>query len=163
MATKTTTKSSTEKKKRKAPAKKKEPIDAAYNKLKEFHGQKYTGMKIGRTHTWNYDSGKWKEKKITPDEWEFTFAVTKRRAGHAPEGSGVPVGTDYHWYILADQSVEKLDANSYSTNMHGLKFKLAHKRADKEKWSLSDKGQKKKLIRILKKMIDHLEEELEEA
>ena len=27
--------------------------------------------------------------------------VTKRRAGHAPEGSGVPVGTEYHWYIVA--------------------------------------------------------------
>jgi hypothetical protein len=27
-------------------------------------------------------------KKITPDKWEFNYNVNKRRAGHAPEGSG---------------------------------------------------------------------------
>jgi hypothetical protein len=46
-------------------------------------------MKVGRSHKWYYDKGEWKEKKITPDKWEFTYAVNKRRAGHAPEGSGV--------------------------------------------------------------------------
>jgi len=49
-------------------------------------------MKVGRAHTWNYDQGRWKEKKITPDKWEISYAVRKRRAGKAPEGSGVPVG-----------------------------------------------------------------------
>jgi hypothetical protein len=47
--------------------------------------------------------GEWKEKKITPDKWEFTYATNKRRAWQAPEGSGIPVGTEYHWYILAHQ------------------------------------------------------------
>ncbi len=51
-------------------------------------------MRVGRGHTWNYDAGQWKETKVTPDEWTFTYAVTKRRKGKAPEGSGVPVGTD---------------------------------------------------------------------
>ena len=87
-----------------------------------------------------YDKGEWKEKKVTPDKWEFSSSVTKRRAGHAPEGSGVPVGTEYHWYILADQIVRKLDANNYSTSMTGLKYKLAHKRQGKEDWSI--KGQR---------------------
>ena len=48
-----------------------------------------------------HDEGVWKERKVEPDKWEFTYAVGKRRAGRAPEGSGVPVGTEYHWYILA--------------------------------------------------------------
>ncbi|WP_242457672.1 hypothetical protein [Pedobacter sp. BS3] len=101
-----------------------------YNKFKNFEGKQYTGMQIGRSHHWEYDQGDWKETKITPDLWEISYAVTKRRKGHgAPEGSGVPVGTEYHWYILAHQTARKLNANDYSTAMSGLKFKLAHKRA----------------------------------
>ena len=93
---------------------------ATYNKFKEFEGRKYTGMTIGRSHKWYYDQGEWKEKKITPDKWEVTYAVKKRRAGKAPEGSGVPVGTEYHWYILAHQVVTKLNANDYSTSLTGM-------------------------------------------
>src|SRR5262247_3288064 len=98
--------------------------EVSYDDFKEFEGRKYTGMKVGRSHKWYYDQGEWKEKKITPDKWEFTYAVKKRRAGKAPEGSGVPVGTEYHWYIIAHQNVCKLDANNYSTAMTGVKFKV---------------------------------------
>ena len=58
-----------------------------YNQFKEFEGKKYTGMKVGRGHRWHYDTGFWKETKMTPDMWEFTYAVRKRRVGRAPEGS----------------------------------------------------------------------------
>ncbi len=51
--------------------------------------------------------GRMEEKKLTPDKWQFSYNVTKRRAGNAPEGSGVPVGIEYHWYILANQNVKK--------------------------------------------------------
>jgi len=132
-------------------------IAATYNEFKEFEGRRYTGMKIGRSHKWYYDQGEWKETKITPDEWQINYAVKKRRAGKAPEGSGVPVGTGYHWYILAHQNVTKLNANDYSTSMTGVKFKLAHKRADQEKWSASPRAQRNKLIKILKEMIQELE------
>ena len=130
-----------------------------YNEFKTFDGQRYTGMKIGRSHKWYYDKGEWKEKKITPDDWEFTYAVTKRRAGKAPEGSGVPVGTEYHWYILAHQHVRKLNANDYSTAMTGLKVKIAHKRADKEKWSAGEVAQRRKLMKVLRQMLADLEAE----
>src|ERR671928_1770040 len=120
----------------------KKDISKTYNEYKEFEGRKYTGMKVGRSHKWYYDKGEWKEKKITPDLWQINYAVTKRRAGHAPEGSGVPVDTEYHWYILAHQNVAKLNANDYTTSMSGLKFKLAHKRADGEKWSASTRAQR---------------------
>lgn len=138
----------------------KKDIYKTYNQFKEFEGKQYTGMKVGRSHKWYYDKGEWKEKKITPDKWEFTYAVTKRRAGNAPEGSGVPVGTEYNWYILAHQNVRKLDSNNYSTSMTGLKYKLAHKRAEKENWSITDNAQRKRLIQILQELIDQLKGEM---
>jgi hypothetical protein len=141
----------------------KKDISKTYNEYKEFEGKQYTGMKVGRSHKWYYDKGEWKEKKITPDKWEFTYAVNKRRAGHAPEGSGVPVGTEYHWYILAHQNVRKLDANNYTTSMTGLKYKLAHKRAEKEKWNATDNTQRKRLIQVLQELIDQLKREMVEA
>jgi hypothetical protein len=146
---------------KKVPSKDLKPKDiaAGYNQYKFYHGKQYTGMKIGRSHKWYYDKGIWLDKKITPDKWMISFEVTKRRAGKAPVGSGVPVGTEYHWYILAHQMVKKLDANSYSTSMNGFKFKLAHKRSNKQKWSISDKTQRNHLIKILEDFIKELEEE----
>lgn len=146
--------------------KKKETVSDSdsYNAFKDFQGVKYTGMKVGRGHSWKYASGEWKEKKITPDLWEFNYVVKKRRKGNAPEGSGVPVGTEYHWYILAHQNVRKLDANTYSTAMRGYKYKVAHKRADKNSWNTSYRGQRKRLISLFKSALQQLEqEELEDT
>jgi hypothetical protein len=147
------------------PATKKQvESDAAvsYNEFKEFEGQRYTGMAIGRSHKWYYDQGEWKEKKITPDLWQISYAVTKRRAGRAPEGSGVPVGTEYHWYVLAHQNVHKLNANDYTTSLTGLKFKIAHRRADTEKWSATPKTQRKRMIKFLQDVIKDLEQQQDE-
>ena len=121
----------------------KKDVSKSYNQLKEFEGKKYTGMKVGRTHKWYYDKGEWKEKKVTPDKWQFSYNVTKRRSGHAPEGSGVPVGTEYQWYILAAQNVKKLDANNYTTTM-----------------SLSEEGQRRRLIQILEELIENIKKEI---
>jgi hypothetical protein len=150
---------------RKAHPRKAEPrkdLGKSYNQYKNFEGKQYTGMKVGRAHKWYYDQGEWKEKKITPDQWEINYAVTKRRAGKAPEGSGVPVGTEYRWYIMAHQHVRKLNANDYTTALSGFKFKIAHKRFDKEKWSASERAQRKALIRYFQQMIKQLERELDD-
>lgn len=141
----------------------KKDIAQSYNKFKEFEGKHYTGMKVGRSHSWVYDAGPWKETKITPDKWEIHYSVTKRRKGRAPEGSGVPVGTKYHWYILAHQIVEKLNANDYSTEMSGIKYKVAHQRANKDDWNISELAQKKRLVKVLKELTSTLEEEIEEG
>jgi hypothetical protein len=129
----------------------------SYNEFKEHEGQRYTGMKIGRSHKWYYDQGEWKETKITPDLWQVSYAVTKRRAGRAPEGSGVPVGTAYHWYVLAHQHVAKQTANDYTTSLTGLKFKIAHKRAGSEKWSATPRTQRKRMITFLRNVLAGLE------
>ena len=131
----------------------------SYDEFKQYEGQRYTGMKVGRSHKWYYDQGEWKETKITPDLWQISYAVTKRRAGRAPEGSGVPVGTEYHWYILGHQNVCKLNANDYTTSLTGLKFKIAHKRADTGKWSASQKAQRRRMIKFLHDVIDDLEKQ----
>jgi hypothetical protein len=134
-------------------------VSVSYDEFKDYEGQKYTGMKVGRSHKWYYDKGEWKETKITPDLWQFSYAVTKRRAGRAPEGSGVPVDTEYHWYILGHQNVRKLNANDYTTSMTGLKFKIAHKRADNGKWSATQKTQRKRMIKFLHDVIVDLEKQ----
>src|SRR5689334_15911033 len=131
----------------------------SYNEFKEHEGQRYTGMKIGRSHKWYYDRGEWKEKKITPDLWQISYAVTKRRAGRAPEGSGVPVGTEYHWYIVAHQNTAKQTANDYTTTMTGLKFKIAHKRAGSEKWSATPRAQRKRMIMFLRSVLGDLQKQ----
>jgi hypothetical protein len=141
----------------------KKNVADSYNKSKEFDGQYYTGMQVGRSHKWNYDKGVWKETKVTPERWELTYDVVKRRAGHAPEGSGVPVGTGYHWFILSHQYVEKLNADDYTTSMVGLKFKLAHKRAASGQWSSTDEKQRKHLVQILRDLASELEKEPEKT
>src|ERR1043165_1849635 len=133
------------------------PAKTSYDQVKEFGGQRYTGMKVGPSHTGRYDAGEWKERKVTPDRWEFRYAGVKRRAGRAPEGSGAPVGTAYHWYIIADQVVTKLDANSYQTEMVGHKLKLSHRRADKTSWSASERARRKQLVKLLRELADDLE------
>jgi hypothetical protein len=140
-----------------APARKRTRAGAAYDAAKQFEGKRYTGMKVGRSHRWKYDAGDWSERKVTPDEWTFHYEVHKRRAGRAPEGSGAPVGTEYHWYVLADQFVQKLDANTYRTAMSGLKVKLAHRRAGADTWSASDAARRRHLIAALQALIVRLE------
>ena len=44
--------------------------------------------------------------------------------------------------------------------MIGLKYKLAHKRADRNNWSSSDHAQKKRLIVILQELIEQLKREM---
>jgi len=135
--------------------------NTADDQFKEHERKRYTGMNVGRSHKWRYEPGAWTEKKVTPDKWEFQYSVVKRRKGRAPEGSGAPVGTAYGWYILAHQIVTKLDANSYTTEMAGLKYKLAHKRADKTTWSASDRAQRRRLVQILREMIAEIERQPE--
>lgn len=132
----------------------------AYEEYKEFNGIKYTGMRVGGSHKWYYEKGIWSEKKIAPDKWELTYSVNKKRAWDAPEGSGVPVGTEYHWYILAHQNVRKLDANNYATSMTGIKYKLAHKRADRLNWNTSENQQRKQLVQILEELIIQVRNEI---
>jgi hypothetical protein len=140
-----------------------EDAAAGYNAVKEFEGRKYTGMRVGGSHSWYYRQGEWSETKVAPDRWNFTYAVNKLRKWNAPEGSGAPVGTEYHWYILAHQNVRKLNANEYTTSMTGVKYKLAHRRADSEAWNASERAQLRRLIKIFEENALQLRHELGEV
>jgi hypothetical protein len=43
--------------------------------------------------------------------------------------------------------------------MTGIKYKLAHKRSTSEKWSTTDKAQKKRLIQVLEELVGQLKKE----
>jgi hypothetical protein len=131
----------------------------AYDDLKEYGGKVYTGMSIGGEHTWEYPDGLWKERKVAPDRWAFTFSSLKKRLRSAPVGSGAPVGTGYHWFILAHQRVRKRDKDSYETSMEGVKFKVAHRRPHWRFWSTEypdHEPERSILIRILEEELARL-------
>ncbi len=130
----------------------------SYDRFKRHGGKAYSGMEVGHSHRWLYDQGEWRERKLSPDEWEIYYETVKRRTAHAPDESGAPIGTEYNWLIVTHQRVDKLDANSYMTRMEGKKFKIAHKRAGKDAWSATEKSQRKKVIQFLEKMIDELKQ-----
>ncbi|HEY7588847.1 MAG TPA: hypothetical protein VIB49_08925 [Thermoplasmata archaeon] len=133
----------------------------AYDDLKEFEGEEYTGMPVGGEHTWIYPNGLWREQKVGPDRWEFTFTSIKERERSAPPGSGCPANTQYHWYLLAHQRARKIDADTYHTFMSGIKWKLAHKRPYWRKWSSEYPDQlpeTAKLVAILEEALREVRE-----
>lgn len=133
-----------------------------YDILKEYKGKVYTGMKIGASHNWKYNDGKWSETKIAPDKWTINFKSIKTRMHVAPVNSGASTGSKFHWYIIADQIATKLDSNSYMTNMNGFKFKLGHKRPHWRMFSYNYPEQisyRKKIIKILENNIKKLKKE----
>jgi hypothetical protein len=131
----------------------------AYDDLKEFRGRVYSGMAIGGEHLWEYPHGLWRERKVAPDRWVFSFSSLKRRARSAPDGSGAPTGTGYHWFILGHQKVRKRDKDTYETFMEGVKYKVAHRRPHWRNWSTEypdHEPEGKILIRILEEELARL-------
>lgn len=130
-----------------------------YDDVKEFHGAKYTGMPIGGQHRWIYPRGVWRERKVAPDRWEFTFSSMKERERRAPAESGASRDAQYHWYVLGHQRVRKIDEDTYSTFMSGHKYKVAHKRPHWRKWSseyADQPSEREKVIAILEATLAQL-------
>jgi hypothetical protein len=55
--------------------------------------------------------------------------------------------------------VAKQTANAYTTSLTGLKFKIAHKRADNGKWSATPRTQRKRMIAFLRSALAELEKQ----
>lgn len=136
----------------------------SYDAPKTWHGRSYTGMKVGRSHRWDY-AGEWQERKLGPDLWEVSFKATKTRKGRgAPEGSGAPVGTEYHWFFVpTSQVARKTDANTYQTHMQGLKWKLGFRPATSRtwdyEWGKTGETARQRAIRILEQTLADLKAE----
>ena len=130
-----------------------------YNTYKIHEKKVYTGMRVGSSHHWDYNNGKWIETKKAPDQWSFTFNSLKRRLNTAPKNTGASVKTKFHWYIIADQIATKIDENTYMTSMKGVKFKLGHKRPYWRTFSYNYPDQityKERIIHILEEMLEKL-------
>ena len=121
----------------------------AYDDLKVFDGEEYSGMPVGGRHTWHYTDALWRETKVAPDAWEFTLTSVKKRDRPAPAGSGAAVFSEYHWYLLAHQWARKIDTDSYTTFMSGMKYKVAHKRPHWRAWSSTYPGRDAERDRIV--------------
>lgn len=97
--------------------------------------KKRRGMKVGYGHVWKYSSGIWKETKISPKAWRFTYSNSKRRAGHsAPYGTGMPTGSKLIWKIRANQYAIKTGPNTYKLIMKGKKYMGRWKTPRKKRW-----------------------------
>lgn len=134
----------------------------AFDGVKAFEGRPYSGMRVGGEHRWIYPGGRWSERKVAPDRWEFAFDSLKERETSAPAGSGATVGTEYHWYLLAHQWVRKLDADAYATHMEGMKHKVAHKRAHWRRWNCEYPDQvpeRDRLVAILEESLAQIRRE----
>lgn len=130
-----------------------------YDELKIYDEKIYTGMKVGGSHSWTYNNGKWFETKITPDKWTISFDSLKTRVTPAPRNSGATRKTKYHWYIIADQIATKINENSYMTSMKGVKFKIGHKRPQWRTFSYNYPNQltyKERVIKILEDTLQKL-------
>lgn len=134
----------------------------AYREAKAYGSASYHGMKVGGLHHWTYPDGDWTERKVAPDQWELNFTSLKRRKDWAPAGSGADIGSGYHWLVVAHQWVEKLDANTYATQMEGRKLLLSFRKPEWPVWNTqlrkSKRGAKERTIAALQAMIRAVEE-----
>jgi hypothetical protein len=123
---------------------------------REFEGRRYTGMKIGAV-TSGTTSGDWKETKVTPDSGRSSSAVTKRRAGKAPEGSGVPVGTSYHWYILAHPERDQAERQRLLDVDDGYEDQAGPSALREREVEREPRGPAAHLIKVLQRVIEDLD------
>ncbi|MBW3581998.1 MAG: hypothetical protein KY455_02770 [Euryarchaeota archaeon] len=129
----------------------------SYKEKKTHKGKTYSGMRVGGVHSWTYPDGSWKERKVDPKRWEFTYASRKDRDRRAPKGSGAGEGSGYHWYITAHQWVRKLDANRYATFMEGNKRLISFQKPDWQVWNSQFKNQRSADQRVIEALEDEIE------
>ena len=89
--------------------------------------------------------------------------LNTKSADEAPSDLAVPTFrvVPSTGYILAHQNVTKQTAQDYTTSLTGLKFKIAHKRADTGKWSATPRTQRKRMIMFLRSVLADLEKQID--
>jgi len=68
---------------------------------------------------------------------------------------GCGVGTQYHWLVVGNQRVRKIDADCYDTFMQGMKFKVGYKKPNWRDYSYTYPGQesREEVIRECLKLV----------
>ena len=131
---------------------------STFDTLKTFNGQKYTGMRVGGEHHWNYQNTEWEETKTEPDRWNIRMTSIKSRKVSAPEGSGAPLGTQYDWFLVGRQVVEKINKDEYKTVFEAHKYKLGYKKPYWKQPSYEYQGQKS----LIQQQLEALNREIRE-
>lgn len=89
----------------------------------------------GYKHNWAYH-GAWKEKKIRPGLWTFTFQATKHRKAKNIGEFGI--GTTGAWKIQGIQYIKKTGTGKYQTKLIGtkkpLQFNIKKPKRRYKKW-----------------------------
>jgi len=125
---------------------------ASVHPLTEFEGEAYNGLRA--TQTWAMGKGKWEEQPTGALSWDILFETIAVKPLKA--GTGMPIGSEHHSYLLAHQKLVKTRNNTYQVRLEGVKFKLAHKETG-EKWSANAGVRHNNLIKILKQALNDLE------
>ena len=120
--------------------------------LIEFEGKPYNGFPISKS--WTLGKSDWKESRRGIKTWDISFEADATT--NTENDLSLPIGSEFHSYILAHQKIVKTHKNAYKLKIQGIKFKLAHKLRD-ENWSATSQHQKKNLIQILKDVLKDLE------
>lgn len=93
------------------------------------------GAPKGYKVSWNYKTGQWNERKVSPKKWVFVYKQTKKRRGKpAPKGTGFPIGGKIHWKGRFDQYAIKISPNTYKLIMKGQKYLSGWKKRRDKRW-----------------------------
>jgi hypothetical protein len=117
-------------------------------------------MRVGGTHHWYY------ERRMEGGKWHLIngnlLMLQIREELGMPQKAQALLLEQNIIGIFAHQNVRKLDANTYTTSMDGLNYKLAHKRVGIKRWSLTQNAQRDLLIKILEEYVAQLKREMVE-
>lgn len=131
-------------------------------KIQNHQGHKYTGSPVGYKHHWEYTNPDVIETKERPDQWRFQMRSIKRKVIPTRNMGSIEPGTKYHWMFIGEQTVEKIDENTYTTDLTANKYKLGHKRPYWKGFSYNYPEQKslnQMKIQYLKEELDKIKEE----
>ncbi|HLP14527.1 MAG TPA: hypothetical protein VK177_21530 [Flavobacteriales bacterium] len=118
----------------------------------EIEGTPYTG--VLNEQTWNLSKATWNESRRNAKSWDILFETLATKPF---EGANeLPVGSEFHSYILAHQTMVKTRKNTWKVKLDGKKFKLAHKE-EGAGWSANSTTRRNYLIKILKETLHELE------
>ena len=90
------------------------------------------GFRPGNSrYQWDFLKGKWLERRIDANEHSFVLKARFEKTKDAFPTLTGDIGTEFRWFVCADQIARKVDDNAFETLMSGLRFLVGYK---KPKW-----------------------------
>lgn len=120
--------------------------------FQEVEGLPYTG--VPNQLEWTVQKGDWIEKPRNEKTWDVLaeFALTKSFESE----NELPVGSEYHTYIVAQQTLIKSRKNTWKIKLEGKKVKLGQKISGSALKGNAE-SRRKDMIKFLKELLSELE------